>query len=286
LVLHRHLALVRFHIIIRAELKSASPRGGYTIPMSASGLQVLALVGIPEVRAGDEPAALICAAALALGLALRPHDVLVVAQKIISKAEGRMVRLAEVEPGARARELGAVCRKDPRLVELVLRESTAVVRCAPDVLIVRHRLGFTVANAGIDQSNVAGDDAHALLLPEHPDRSATQLRAAVARLCGVDVGVVINDSFGRPWRRGTCGVAIGCAGVPALVDLRGRPDRFGRRLKTSEVATGDEIAAAASLVMGQADEGVPAVLLRGLPAFECAGSAADLIRPAAENLFT
>ncbi len=250
-----------------------------------SSLQILPIQGVPEIGAGDDLAALIHSAAAASQLAFHPTDVLVVAQKIISKAEGRMVRLADVEPGARARELAAVCRKDARLVELVLRESTSVVRCTRDVLIVQHRLGFTVANAGIDQSNVMEGDEHALLLPADPDRSAAVLRDSLSRRSGVTVGVLINDSFGRPWRRGTCGVAIGCAGLAALVDLRGRPDRFGRRLRTSEVATGDELAAAASLMMGQAAEGLPAVIVRGLPPFSGTGSAADLIRPAAENLF-
>lgn len=248
-------------------------------------LQILPIMDLPEVHAGNDPAALIHGAAVGMGLEFHPADILVVAQKIISKAEGRMLRLDEIEPSVRARELAAVCRKDARLVELVLRESNSVVRCAPDVLIVQHRLGFTVANAGIDQSNVAGGDQHALLLPSAPDHSAAVLREALLRRCGVDIGVVINDSFGRPWRRGTCGVAIGCAGLEALVDLRGRPDRFGRPLRSSEVATADEIAAAASLVMGQAAEGIPAVVVRGLPTSARTGSAADLIRPPAENLF-
>jgi coenzyme F420-0:L-glutamate ligase/coenzyme F420-1:gamma-L-glutamate ligase len=251
----------------------------------ASALELLPITGLPEVRAGDDVAALIYAAASAVGFGFEAADVLVVAQKIISKAEGRMVPLADVSPTARARELAALCRKDARLVELVLRESRRVVRCTENVLIVQHRLGFTVANAGIDQSNVAAGDAHALLLPADPDASACALRRALSERSGVALGVIVNDSFGRPWRRGTCGVAIGCAGLPALLDLRGRPDRFGRALRTSEVATADEVAAAASLVMGQAAEGIPAVVVRGLPAWERAGSAADLIRPEAQDLF-
>ena len=249
----------------------------------ASSLRILPIQGIPEVGAGDDLAALIHSAAAAAQLMFHAADVLVVAQKIVSKAEGRMVRLGDVEPGPRARELASVCRKDARLVELVLRESTAVVRCSRDVLIVNGL--HSLPGERTDQSNVMEGDEHALLLPADPDRSAEALRASLSRRSGVAVGVVINDSFGRPWRRGTCGVAIGCAGLEALVDLRGRPDRFGRRLRTSEVATGDEIAAAASLLMGQAAEGIPAVILRGLPPVEGAGSAADLIRPAAENLF-
>ncbi len=255
--------------------------------MSASSpLQIIPVVGLPEIRHGDDLPFLIDGAALASGWELQSADVLVIAQKIVSKSEGRIVQLSDVEPTLRAVELAAICDKDPRLVELVLRESSVVVRCARDVLIVRHRLGFTVANAGIDQSNVEAGDGHALLLPVDPDRSAASLREALSIRRAAPIGIIINDSFGRPWRRGTCGVAIGCAGLQALVDLRGRPDRFGRHLRTSEVAMADELAAAASLVMGQAAEGIPAAIIRGLPSFPSGGSAADLIRPAAENLFT
>jgi coenzyme F420-0:L-glutamate ligase/coenzyme F420-1:gamma-L-glutamate ligase len=251
-----------------------------------SPVQILPVAGLPEIRCGDDLPDLIHEAAAASGWGLQEADVLVIAQKVVSKSEGRVVRLGDVSPSPRALELAAICNKDPRLVELVLRESRSVVRCARDVLIVQHRLGFTVANAGIDQSNIEAGDEHALLLPVEPDRSAARLREALSHRSGAALAIIINDSFGRPWRRGTCGVAIGCAGLQALVDLRGRPDRFGRRLRTSEVAMADEIAAAASLVMGQAAEGVPAVILRGLLHHPHQGSATDLIRPAAENLFT
>ena len=216
---------------------------------------------------------------------MRAGDVAVLAQKIVSKAQGRRVALESVAPSARAYELASACGKDPRLVELVLGEATDVVRCVPGVLIVRHRLGFIVANAAIDQSNVEGGDAHALLLPVDPDGSAAALSDAFSAAAGGPVGVVINDSFGRPWRRGTCGVAIGCARVEALADLRGRPDRFGRTLRSTEVAVADEIAAAASLVMGQSDEGLPVVIVRGLAPFSHALPASVLLRQETENLF-
>jgi coenzyme F420-0:L-glutamate ligase / coenzyme F420-1:gamma-L-glutamate ligase len=247
-------------------------------------LQILPLRGLPEVRRGADLPALVHAAGGVHG-GLRAGDVVVFAQKIISKAEGRRVRLADVMPSARAAKLAQICRKDPRLVELVLRESTSVVRCAPDVLIVQDVRGFTVANAGIDQSNIEDGDNYALMLPENPDLSAGTLRAAFSQRFGLDLAVVINDSFGRPWRRGTCGVAIGCAGLPALLDLRGRADRFGRTLKTSELAFADEIAAAASLAMGQAAEGVPAVLIRGVKLEGAPSPAATLLRSTSENLF-
>lgn len=255
--------------------------------MPAAALQLLAVPGLPELRAGDDLAALVVAHARASGIGLHDGDVVVFAQKVVSKAEGRTVELAAVRPSARAREVAARVGKDARLVELILRESSAVVRAVPNVLIVRHRLGFVMANAGVDQSNVAGpgDGERALLLPVDPDASAARLRAALAASCGVDVAVVINDSFGRPWRRGAVGTAIGCAGIAALQDLRGRPDRHGRTLRVTEVGTADEIAAAASLLMGQADEGLPVVVVRGLARAHDATPAAVLVRPVDEDLF-
>jgi coenzyme F420-0:L-glutamate ligase/coenzyme F420-1:gamma-L-glutamate ligase len=251
-----------------------------------STVRIIPVPGLPEIRAGDDLAGLIGGAIGAAEGALESDDVLVVAQKIVSKAEGRLVALADVVPSDRALEIAAACLKDPRLVELVLRESEEVVRVQKDVLIVRHRLGFTVANAAIDQSNVEAGDEHALLLPLDPDESAARLRRALIDRAGGALGVVINDSFGRPWRLGTCGVAIGCAGVESLMDLRGRPDRFGRRLLTSELAVADEIAAAASLAMGQAAESVPVVIVRGLAPFGQHRPASALLRPPHANLFT
>ncbi len=243
--------------------------------------------GLPLIRPGDDLVELVASAFRREGVAPRTGDVLVVAQKIVSKAEGRVVDLAMVEPSAKARTLAAEVDKDPRLVEVILSESVRVVRARRGVLIVEHRLGFIMANAGVDQSNVAPADGspRALLLPKDPDRSAEALRRGLAKSIGIDLAVVINDSFGRPWRQGTVGVAIGVAGLPALIDLRGRPDLFGRTLEASVVGFADEIAAAASLLMGQADEATPAVLIRGLNWSAPESTAASLLRPANEDLF-
>lgn len=250
-------------------------------------LELIALPGLPVVQPGDDLAALLLDALDRAGVSLVVGDVLAVAQKIVSKAEGRHVALAGVAPSARAQELAALTHKDARVVELVLRESREVLRAVPNILIVVHRLGFVCAHAGIDASNVAapGEAEQVLLLPADPDRSAATLRAAIARACGVEIGVVISDSFGRAWRKGTVGVAIGAAGLPALSDLRGQPDLFGRPLQITEVGTADELAAAASLLQGQADEGRPAVLIRGFRPRGAPCPAAALIRPAAEDLF-
>jgi coenzyme F420-0:L-glutamate ligase/coenzyme F420-1:gamma-L-glutamate ligase len=252
-----------------------------------TSLQVIALTGLPLIKAGDDLVELIASSLKLNGVEPRAQDILVVAQKIVSKAEGRMIDLATIEPSAKARTLAAEVDKDPRLVELILSESVRVVRARRNVLIVEHRLGFIMANGGVDQSNVGPVDggSRALLLPENPDRSAETLRNGLAAATGIDLAVVINDSFGRPWRQGTAGVAIGVAGLPALIDLRGRPDLFGRKLEVSIIGFVDEIAAAASLVMGQADEAAPAVLIRGLRWPEPESTAASLIRPSNEDLF-
>lgn len=246
-----------------------------------------ALPGLPEVRPGQSLVELIGDATPAAGLSVADGDVFVVAQKIVSKSEGRIVALDTVTASARAHEIAQQCRKDPRLVELVLSQSTEILRLAPDVLIVRHLRGFVMANAGIDQSNVPGGGATALLLPEDPDRSASELRAGLEAHFGRRLAVVINDSFGRPWRRGTVGIAIGAAGLRALADLRGQPDREGRSLQVTEVAVADELAAGASLLMGQADEGRPVVLAKGLSGdyLEPQKGASDLLRPLSEDLF-
>jgi len=248
-------------------------------------LTLTGLEGIPEVRAGDDLAALVLAALGRSGIALAEGDVLVIAQKIVSKSEGRTVALAGVTPSPRAIELAAVTRKDARLIELVLSESNEVLRAKEDVIIVEHRLGYVMANAGIDQSNVGHGDGSVLLLPLAPDASCEQLRVYLRGATGVDPGVIINDSFGRAWRNGTVGVALGVAGLPGLLDLRGRPDRFGRRLQITQIGVADEIAAAASLVMGQADEGCPAVHVRGVPYGRRDGSVRELLRPRSEDLF-
>jgi coenzyme F420-0:L-glutamate ligase/coenzyme F420-1:gamma-L-glutamate ligase len=239
------------------------------------------------IKAGDDLVELIASSLKSNGVEPQAHDVLVVAQKIVSKAEGRMVDLATVKPSAQAISVAAEVGKDPRLVEVILSESVRVVRASRNVLIVEHRLGFIMANAGVDQSNVGPSDgaSRALLLPENPDRSAETLRNGLAAATGIDLAVVINDSFGRPWRQGTAGVAIGVAGLPALIDLRGRPDLFGRRLEVSIIGFADEIAAAASLVMGQADEAAPVVLIRGLRWSAPASTAASIVRVPNEDLF-
>ena len=243
-----------------------------------AALQLFALPGLPMVQAGDDLAGLLSAVMARAGLAPQQGDVLAVAQKIVSKAEGRSIALASVQPSVTAHELAEQTGKDARLVELILSESQYVVRARPNLIIVKHRLGFVMANAGIDQSNI-GADGHALLLPRDPDGSAAALAARLG------LPVVITDSFGRAWRRGTVGVAIGAAGLPALRDLRGQPDLFGRTLMVSITGFADEIAAAAGLVMGQGAEGQPAVVLRGLSWSGAANPAAELLRPAQEDLF-
>jgi coenzyme F420-0:L-glutamate ligase / coenzyme F420-1:gamma-L-glutamate ligase len=253
--------------------------------MSAQ-LSLTALDGVPTIRAGADLASLILEAAARAGIAPRDGDILVLAQKIVSKAEARMVRLRDVEPSTRARELGAKTGKDPRVVELILRESTEVVRARPGVIIVAHRLGYVMANAGIDASNVEGKgEESVLLLPEDPDASAARLRERLRAAAGVDLGIVINDSFGRAWRLGTVGTAIGVAGLPGLLDLRGLPDRTGRLLQVTELGVADEVAAAASLIMGQAAEGHPVVHVRGFPYARRDGRAAELVRPKDQDLF-
>ena len=251
---------------------------------SPASLSLLAPTGFPLVAPGDDLPAIILTSLAANGIALQNGDVLVLAQKIVSKAEGRIVALSDVTPSPRALELAATVRKDARLVELILADSTDVLRAIPDVLIVTHRLGHVCANAGIDQSNVGGEDM-ALLLPLAPDATCAAIRTAIRAATGAETAVLIIDSIGRAWRTGTMGQAIGVSGMAGLLDLRQRPDLFGRPLKTSELGLADEAAAAASLLMGQASEGRPLVLLRGLPYAPREGSVAELIRPRAMDLF-
>jgi coenzyme F420-0:L-glutamate ligase/coenzyme F420-1:gamma-L-glutamate ligase len=256
--------------------------------MKAPERLMLAVVpDFPLVQPGDDLGAIIIAGIEKAKLTLHDGDILVIAQKVVSKAQGRYVDLATIVPSARAEKIAAEVEKDARLVELILSESTRVVRQFPNVLIVEHRGGYTMANAGIDRSNVApteGDEP-VLLLPEDADAAAESLRATLAVHFGKRLGVVISDSFGRAWRRGTVGVALGAAGIPSLADLRGQPDLYGRELRVTEIALADEIAAAASLLMGQADEGHPVVLVSGLDLNEPSVPARALIRPAAEDLF-
>lgn len=254
--------------------------------MAAAQVALIALPGIPMVEPGDDLAAILIEGIEATEHRPRDRDVLVVAQKIVSKAEGRYRRLEEVTASPRAEEIGRQSHKDPRLIEVILSESREVIRCKRDVVITEHRLGFVMANAGVDQSNVehAGGE-RVLLLPEDPDGSCRALKQRLDAHFGASLGVVINDSFGRPWRRGTIGVALGAAGIPALWNLRGQPDLNGRTLKVTETGFADEVAAAASLLMGQADEGHPVVLVSGFAPSDVAIAARTLIRPAAEDLF-
>jgi coenzyme F420-0:L-glutamate ligase/coenzyme F420-1:gamma-L-glutamate ligase len=253
----------------------------------AERIELIALAGLPLVEPGADLAGLMLAALAAQGLALADGDVLVVTSKIVSKAEGRRVRLADVTPSPKAVELAAVTDKDPRLVEIILRESQAVVRARPGLIITRHRLGFVCANAGVDRSNLAAaaDDEAVLLLPENPDASAAALRERLVAATGAAVGVVLADSHGRPHRAGTIGVAVGLAGLPGLEDWRGRRDLYGYILQHTEVALGDLIASAATLVLGQAAEGTPVVLVRGASFERRAGTAAELVRPEELDLF-
>jgi coenzyme F420-0:L-glutamate ligase/coenzyme F420-1:gamma-L-glutamate ligase len=243
--------------------------------------------GIKLVEPGDDLGAIAVAAFAANGIVPEDGDVLVVAQKVVSKAQGRYVDVTTVSPSERAIELARELDKDPRFVEVVLSESKRVVRHRPGLLIVEHRLGYVMANAGIDHSNVPTEDGgeRVLLLPEDPDGSARALQEHLAGVFGASIAVIISDSFGRAWRKGTVGVALGSAGLPALIDLRGHPDLFGRELLVTETGFADEIAAAAGLLMGQADEAVPMVLVRGLSWSAPEVAAAALIRPAEHDLF-
>ncbi len=250
-------------------------------------LQLIPLRSFPLVEPGDDLAALVAGALADNALALEPGDVLVLAQKIVSKAEGRYVRLADVDASLEAHELADRTDKDPRLAQLILDESREVLRVRPGVIIVEHRNGYVHANAGIDRSNLAqqAGDPRVLLLPEDPDRSAAQLRQRLAELTGVAPQVIINDSAGRAWRVGTVGIAIGTAGLAPVRDQVGEQDLFGNILEVTMPAVADELAAAASLVMGQAAEGCPVVLARGLQLAESAAGSGELLRERAQDLF-
>ena len=251
------------------------------------GFRVVPLAGIKLVDAGDDLAALLLEAIAANDLALEDGDILAVAQKIVSKAEGRQVPLAGVSASPEAERLAAETEKDSRLVQLILDESTEVVRQKPGVLIVRHKQGLVGAHAGVDQSNIDhGDEAEALLLPKDPDASASRLRAALVEATGRAVGVLITDSANRPWRLGTVGIAIGASGLDVLDDRRGGTDLYGRELKVTLVNRADSIAAAATLAMGETTERTPAALVRGLPSATTPSQrAVDIVRPLEEDLF-
>jgi coenzyme F420-0:L-glutamate ligase/coenzyme F420-1:gamma-L-glutamate ligase len=251
---------------------------------AATTLELIAIPGIPLIQAGDDLVAILLDRLSTAGLHLQDGDVLAVASKIVSKAEGRSIRLNDVTPSPRAVEVAAACEKDARLIEVILRESRRVLRTRPGLIIVEDRRGFVCANAGVDHSNVEGEE-RVLLLPDDPDASAASLRRRLEAAAGVSLGVIIVDSHGRAFRMGTVGTAIGASGVAGLLDLRGQPDLFGFHLQVTQVGLGDEIAAAASLLMGQADEARPAVLVRGVPYPLREGNAQELVRPPDLDLF-
>ena len=255
--------------------------------MSLTPVSFFALPGIPLVEPGDDLATILAKALSESKVGLCDGDVLVVAQKIVSKAEGRYVKLDDVKPSERAVEIAQRTGKDERRVEVILSESDEVVKLGPQLVIAAHKLGFVMANAGVDESNISHNDGaeRVLLLPRDPDRSAAELKRRLDATFGVSAAVIINDSFGRPWRNGVVGVALGAAGLPSLVDKRGAPDLFGRELRVTEIAVGDELASAASLLMGQAAEGLPAVLARGLRFEAPSRPAAALVRDRERDLF-
>jgi coenzyme F420-0:L-glutamate ligase/coenzyme F420-1:gamma-L-glutamate ligase len=248
-------------------------------------LTLTALPGVPLIKQGDDLGALILDALARANLTLEDGDVLAVTSKIVAKAEGRRVELSKVNPSAEAEKLASETGKDPRLVEVILGESRQVLRKRQGLIIVEHRLGFVCANAGVDHSNVRGNGEWVLLLPEDPDSSASALRSQLEGLSGAKIAVLIIDSHGRAWRLGTVGVAIGLAGFPALVDMRGEVDLHGDMLNVTVIGLADEIAAAASAVMGQAAEGLPVVHARGLPYPLREGNMRELLRPEARDLF-
>jgi coenzyme F420-0:L-glutamate ligase / coenzyme F420-1:gamma-L-glutamate ligase len=254
--------------------KRASPR--------PTPIELLPLPGLPEIRKGDDLARCIAEAARRADRAFQHGDVVVIAQKIVSKAEGRLLKLSTIKPSPEALQFAAKLKKDPRLVEVILRESRRIVRSDP-VLIVETHHGFVCANAGVDQSNIPGRDAVSLL-PRDPDRTARRLAAAFRKCTGKRIAVIISDTFGRPWRLGLTNVAIGAAGVPALLDLRGTRDRQGKPLHATILAVADELAAAAGLAMGKA-AGIPAAIIRGYSYRPALDPAANIIRPAQEDLF-
>jgi coenzyme F420-0:L-glutamate ligase/coenzyme F420-1:gamma-L-glutamate ligase len=250
-------------------------------------ISLTAVPGIPAIRPGDDLARILGDALEAAALSPGPGDVLVVTHKIVSKAEGRYVALADVAPSPQAREIAAAAGKDPALVEVILSESREVLRVRPGLIIAEHRSGVVIANAGVDHSNVegGGDDERVLLLPEDPDASSAALLAALQERFGASLAVVVSDSVGRAWRNGVVGLALGAAGLPALLDLRGRRDLEGRALRVTQVGLADEIASAAQLLMGEADEGRPAVLVRGLTWDGPPLAAAALVRERELDLF-
>ena len=253
----------------------------------AGQINIIALKGVPLVHPGDDLVKIIINALTLSNECLKNGDILVVAQKIISKAEGRIVALDSVSPSERAKKLAIKLGKDPRQIELVLQESREIVRSKPGVVIVEQNLGLVMANAGIDRSNVVqqSDQEYVLLLPVDPDASSNRPREKINKRLGVKVGIIINDSIGRAWRVGTTGHAIGVAGLPAVIDLRGEKDMFGKELLVSEQAVADELASAASLLQGQASEALPIVVIRGFKFNATNQTAKALIRERDMDMF-
>lgn len=252
-------------------------------------LNLTALPNIPLIQPGDNLVNIILKSLADAGLQLQNDDVLVLAQKIVSKAEGRLVKISEVKPSARALELAPQLQKDPRHVEVILQETKEIVRMRAGVIVVEHRLGYVCANAGVDRSNVAPhaspEEDFLLMLPADPDKTCVELRDQLYSATGARVGIIINDSHGRAWRNGTVGVALGAAGVPALLDLRGTPDLFDYPLQVTQVGFADELAASASLLMGQAAEGRPIIHMRGIPYPLREGNGQELIRQKDMDMF-
>ena len=252
-------------------------------------LALTAIQSIPVIKPGDDLAGIILTALKTSNLTLENGDILVLAQKIVSKAENQFVNLVDIQPTPAAMELSASSGKDPRLAELILRESNEILRTRIGSVIVEHRLGFVCANAGIDHSNVAGEgtavEDWVLLLPKNPDASAAALREKLEQASGKKLGIMIIDSHGRAWRLGTVGVAIGISGLPGLIDERGWKDMFGYTLQITVVGIADELAAAASLVMGQASEATPVVHVRGFQYPLRDGSINELLRPKNQDMF-
>jgi len=252
-------------------------------------LTINPLIGIPLIQPGDDLSTIVHDSLDRSNIQMQDGDILVFAQKVVSKAEGRLVNLRKVKPTTKAFELATETGKDPRLLELILQESNEILRTRPGLIIVEHRLGFVCANAGIDHSNVKGawgeHEDWVLLLPEQPSTSAKGLRRELERLTGKEIGVMVIDSHGRAWRRGTVGVCIGLSGLPGVVDLRGEQDLFKYKLRATEVGAADELAAAASLLMGQAAEATPVIHVRGFPYPLREASLVEMIRPIDKDLF-
>jgi len=255
--------------------------------MSVSSLLLKAVSGIPLIVPGDDLAAVIRSSLLQSGDDLRDGDIIVIAQKIVSKSEGRIIDLQSVSPSAEAVRLAEITGKDPRMVELILQDSNRIVRYKPGIIIAEHRSGIILANAGIDHSNAGTGDGgqRVTLLPEDANASARRIRDRLMQAGTIRVAVIINDSVGRPWRLGTTGIAIGSAGILPLRDLRGREDLFGGKLQVSQTADIDALAGAAGLLMGEADDGTPVILIRGYRTKTSSEGAAALLRPPAEDMF-